>query len=116
MCFSQTDFQNDEIRQKLMVIINDSIEVKPLQPFTTLTQKQMRVFNSKLQEYISKLPEDGYLEQIHKDFCIVMQDVFETLKPEEVFIRNMNTTIIELSKEDNLDERLAQLESEQLAN
>jgi len=116
MCFSQTDFQNDEIRQKLMVIINDSIEVKPLQPFTTLTQKQMRVFNSKLQEYISKLPEDKYLDVIDRDFNTIMQDVFETLKPEEVFIRNMNTTIIELSKEDNLDERLAQLESEQLAN
>lgn len=116
MCFSQTDFQNSEIRQKLMVIINDAIEVKPLQTFTTLTPKQMRAFNAKLQEYISKLPEEEYLEQIHKDFCIIMQDVFETLKPEEVFIRNMNTTLIELSKEDNLDERLAQLEIEQLAN
>lgn len=98
MCFSQTDFQNNEIRQKLIVIINDVIGVPPLQPFSKLTTKQTRVFNVKLQEYIANLPEN-YLEVIDKDFNMVMNDVFETFKPEEQFVRNMNTDVIPLNVE-----------------
>jgi len=98
MCFSQTDFQNNEIRQKLIVIINDVIGVPPLQPFSKLTTKQTRVFNVKLQEYIANLPEN-YLEVIDKDFNMVMNDVFERFKPEEQFVRNMNTDVIPLNVE-----------------
>lgn len=97
MPFSQNDFQNNEIRQELIVIINDAIGIKPLYPFSKLTTKQQREFNVKLHEYIAKLPEEGYLEVIHKDFCYIMSDVFETFKPENCFVRNINTEVIPIS-------------------
>ena len=101
MPFSQTDFQNTDIQQKLQVIINDSMGIAPLYPFSKLTTRQTKQFNTKMNEYIANLPpDDEYLDVINKDFNTIMLDVFETLRPEDQYVRNINTTVIPMSSLD----------------
>jgi hypothetical protein len=97
MPFSQTDFNNKDIQQKLMVIINDSMGLPPLHPFSKLTKKQTKQFNTNIHEYIANLPPVGYSEVITNDFNMIMADVFDTLRPEDQFVRNINTDVIPLS-------------------
>jgi len=97
MPFSQTEFNNDEIRQKLLVIINDSMQIPPLHPYAKLTTRQTKQFNTKFHEYIANLPDEDYLEEIDKNFNTIMADVFETMKPEDQFVRNINTDVIPMS-------------------
>lgn len=99
MPFSQTDFENIEIRTKLITIINDSIGVPPLTKISTLTKRQLLTINAKMNEYIKNLPEDFYLEKIDKDFNFVMEDVFEKMNPEELFIPQVNSDVVLLDKE-----------------
>lgn len=101
MPFSQTDFNEKDIQQKLLVIINDSIGMPPLHPFSKLTKRQTKQFNIKIHEYIANLPpDDEYLDVIDRDFNTIMLDVFETLRPEDQFVRNINTTVIPMSSLD----------------
>lgn len=97
MPFSQTDFNNKDIRQKLLVIINDSMGLPPLNPFSKLTTRQTKQFNVKFHEYISGLPDENYLEVIDIIFNTIMLDVFETLRAEDQFVRNINTDVIPMS-------------------
>jgi hypothetical protein len=101
MPFSQTDFNEKDIQQKLIVIINDSMGVPPLHPFSKLTTRQKKQFDTKMNEYIANLPPDEeYLEVIDKDFNTIMLDFFETMKPEDQFVRNINTDVIPMSSLD----------------
>jgi len=97
MPFSQTDYNQKEIQQKLLLIINESMGLNPLHPFSKLTTRQTKQFNVKFHEYISRLPDEGYLEIIDRDFNTIMLEVFETMKPEEQFVRNINTDVIPMS-------------------
>ena len=99
MPFSQTDFENIETRTKIITIMNDSIGVPPLTKISTLTTRQKLNVNTKMNEYLHKLPAEGYLEVIDKDFNLIMQDVFEKMNPEEMFIPLVNSDVILLEKE-----------------
>ena len=110
MPFSQIDFNENEIRTKLTVVINDQMGLPALHRFSELTTRQKSKFNEKMCCYIAGLPQDGYLEKLHIDFCFVMGDIFETLKPEECFISSINSNKIHLEKGDDLNEKLEKLE------
>ena len=99
MPFTQTDFDNIETRTKLITIMNDSIGIPPLTKISTLTKRQLLIMNAKMNDYIKNLPEEFYLETIDKDFNFVMSDVFEKMKPEEMFIPLVNTDVVLLEKE-----------------
>ena len=99
MPFSETDFQNIETRTKLITIMNDSMGIPPLTKISTLTKRQLLTINAKMNEYIKNLPEDFYLEKIDKDFNFVMEDVFEKMKPDEMFIPQVNSDVVLLDKE-----------------
>jgi len=99
MPFLKTDFDNIETRTKLITIMNDSIGIPPLTKISTLTKRQLLTMNAKMNQYIKDLPEEFYLEKIDKDFFFVMEDVFETMKPEEMFIPLINTDVVLLEKE-----------------
>jgi len=104
MPFSQTDFNENQIRTKLTVIINDQMGLPALHKFSELTTRQKSKFNEKLCHYIASLPQEGYLEVLHKEFCDVMGDVFATLKPDECYVPNIDTTVISLEKVEQLEE------------
>jgi len=99
MPFLQTDFDNIETRTKLITIMNDSIGIPPLTKISSLTKRQLLTMNAKMNQYIKDLPEDLYLEKIDKDFNLIMSDVFEKMKPEELFIPLVNTDVVLLEKE-----------------
>ena len=99
MPFKQTDFDDIETRTKIITIINDSIGVPPLTKISTLTTRQKLTVNVKIIEYIHRLPAEGYLEVIDKDFNLIMSDVFEKMNPEEMFIPFVNSDIVLLEKE-----------------
>lgn len=99
MPFSQSDFENIEIRTKIITIMNDIIGVPPLTKISSLTKRQLLTINAKMNDYIKNLPEDLYLEKIDKDFNFVMEDVFEKMKPEEMYIPSINTDVVLLEKE-----------------
>jgi hypothetical protein len=98
MPFTQTDFDNIETRTKLITIMNDSIGIPPLTKISTLTKRQLLTINAKMNDYIKNLPEEFYLEKIDKDFSLVMSDVFEKMKPEELFIPLVNSDVVLLEK------------------
>ena len=99
MPFTQTDFENIETRTKIITIMNDEIGVPPLTKISNLTKRQLLTMNAKMNDYIKNLPEEFYLEKIDKDFSFVMSDVFENMKPEEMFIPSINTDVVLLQKE-----------------
>tara|TARA_R110002126_G_scaffold55459_1_gene149138 strand:+ start:183 stop:491 length:309 start_codon:yes stop_codon:yes gene_type:complete len=98
MPFTQTDFENIEIRTKLITIMNDIMGIPPLTKISTLTKRQQLNVNIKMNEYVRKLPVEGYLEKIDKDFNFVMEDVFEKMKIEELFIPLVNSDVVLLEK------------------
>ena len=100
MSFSNADFNETDIQQKLLVIINDSMGIPPLNPISKLTKRQTKQFNTKMNEYIANLPPVGYSEVITNDFNIIMADVFETMKFEDQFVKNINTDVIPMSSLD----------------
>ena len=99
MPFKQTDFDDIETRTKIITIMNDSIGVPPLTKISTLTTRQKLTVNVKMNEYIHRLPAEGYLEVIDKDFNLIMSDVFEKMRPDEMFIPLVNSDVILLEKE-----------------
>ena len=96
--FSQIDFNDSVVRTKLTVVINDAMGLPALHKFSELTTRQKSKFNEKLCHYIASLPQKGYLDVLHKEFCEVMGDVFETLRPEELFVPCVNSDVIPLEK------------------
>lgn len=99
MPFTKTDFENIEIRTKLITIMNDAIGVPALTKISNLTKRQILTMNEKMNKYIRDLPDENYLEKINKDFNFVMGDFFEQMKPDEMFIPSVNTDVVLLEKE-----------------
>jgi len=79
--------------------MNDEIGVPALTKISSLTKRQLLIMNAKMNGYINDLPEEFYLEKIDKDFSLVMSDIFEKMKPEEMFIPLINTDVVLLEKE-----------------
>lgn len=113
MGFSQIDFNENDVRTKLTVVINDQMGLPALHKFSELNTRQKSKFNQYMCEYIAGLPQENYLEVLHKEFCEIMGSVFETLRPEECYVPSINTTPLHLEKEDDLNEKMAELENQQ---
>ena len=115
MPFSQTDFDDNQTRTKLTVIINDKLGYSQLQKWSCLTTRQPRAFLESLQLYVRSLPEHFYIEKITRDFNEIMGDMFidPKFKAEEQEVKIVNQAYIELTKEDKLDDKLRQVEEEQ---
>lgn len=116
MTFSQEDFDDNQTRTKLTVIINDKLGYSPLQKWSALTTRQQRSFLESLQLYIRSLPTDGtHIEKITRDFNEIMGDfmIDPKFKAEEQEVKIVNQAYVELTKEDNLDDKLQEIEKEQ---
>lgn len=116
MTFSQEDFDHNQTRTKLTVIINDKLGYSPLQKWSALTTRQQRSFLESLQLYIHSLPTDGtHIEKITRDFNEIMGDfmIDPKFKAEEQDVKIVNQAYVELTKEDNLDDKLQEIEKEQ---
>jgi hypothetical protein len=116
MPFSLIDFQNNEIRMRLQIILNDKHNKLILTKFSDLSKKEKEQYNTTLNEYIYNLPEIGYLEKIITDFNEIVSEYYDNknFKFENASIQNLNSFSLELSKEDNLDVKLLELEREHL--
>ena len=110
--FSPVNFENDELRMKLVVILNDKLMKPILTKYSSLTQREQREYNKELNAYIYNLPEDYYIEKITKDFNEIVYDYLTDVKTrfEELPIQNINSISVELTKEDDLDTKLNELE------
>ncbi|NBR23482.1 MAG: hypothetical protein EBU08_06855, partial [Micrococcales bacterium] len=73
----------------LNVIINDALGWSPLTNFRELSNTKKKQFNIKLNQYINDLPDE---KKLIDDFNLVCQlKVFDDIKPEECFIKELNT-------------------------
>lgn len=111
--FSQTDFENDELRMKLVVVLNDLNKKPILTKYSSLSKREQRLYNESLNSYItSKLGGDNYLKIIENDFNEIVNEYFDSsgFKWEEAPIQNLNSISIELTKDDDLDTKLTELE------
>jgi len=111
--FSKSDFENDEVRLKLLSIINDKLHFDVLKKFSNLNKRQKVYFNEKMNEYLRQLPEDNYLDVINKDFNTIMSDVFTSndFKADLYQVPKHNRTPIEVGKDENVEEIIAKFES-----
>jgi len=89
MVFTKDDFHTHAAR--LNVIINEKMGLSPYSNFRELSKVKKTKFNLMLNEYIKELPEE-FEKRIVDDFNRVCQEkVFDELKPEEHFIKQMST-------------------------
>lgn len=111
--FSKSDFENDEVRLKLLSIINDKLHFDVLKPFSKLNKRQQVYFNDELNKYIQNLPLENYLEVINQNFNTIMYDVFssEDFRPELQRVTKSSTNPISVGKEELVDDVLTRLES-----
>jgi len=114
MPFSLADFRDEEIRLKITIILNDKNKIPILTKFGSLTQRQQKQYNVDLNSYIYKLPEENYLEKITNDFNEIVSDYFlsSNFKFEDCPIKNLNSLKLELTKEEDLDTKLNELEQQ----
>lgn len=110
MPFSQLDFNENDVRTKLTVVINDQMGLPALHKFSDLPTRQKSKFNQLMCSYIAGLPQEGYMEKLHFEFCDIMGSVFETLDPAQCYVPSINTTVVHLEKGDDLNEKMAELE------
>lgn len=110
--FSKDDFENKEVNQKLLTIINDKLRISVLTSFSKLNKRQQAYFNEELNKYILELPEENYLKKITDDFNLIMSDILtsDDFKPEQQRVYKSSTTPIEIGKDESVDEVLAKLE------
>lgn len=79
--FSQSDWTNKEIREKLHVVTMSKLNKYPLTAFDTLSFKEKRVANEILNDYIRKLPEQDWSSKLTTDFNqICVEEIFENPK------------------------------------
>ena len=111
--FSKADFENDEVRLKLLSIINDKLHFDVLKKFSNLNKRQQVYFNEELNKYIQSLPLENYLDVITKDFNAIMFDVFSSdyFRPELQRVTKSSTNPISVGKEELVDDVLTTLES-----
>jgi len=112
MPFSITNFQNPIVSTQLRTIINDKLNYPITQKFSDLTPREQKKYNIEINKYIFSLPDELFLEQIEKDFNEVAFDYLTNPKfrPEDQKITRLQQASIELTKEDNLDEKLLEYE------
>jgi hypothetical protein len=118
MPFSQSDFDDNQTRTKLTVIINDKLGYSPLQKWSALTPRQQKAFLESLKLYIHSLPTDGtHIEKITREFNEIMGDfmIDPKFKAEDQEVKIVNSTYVELTKEDNLDDKLREKEEESIS-
>ena len=110
--FSMKDFENDEVRLKLLTIINDKLRFNVLKKFSQLSKREQVYFNDEMNKYLRELPEENYLEKITQDFNKIMHDVLtsEDFKAELQRVKRGSTTPIEVAKDQSVDEVLSRLE------
>jgi len=112
MPFSISDFQNPIILTQLRTILNDKFGYPITQKFSDLTPREQKKYNIEMNKYIFELPDELFLEQIEKDFNEVAFDYLTNpkFKAEDQKISRLQQANIELTKEDNLDEKLLEYE------
>ena len=110
--FNMKDFENDEVRLKLLTIINDKLRINVLKKFSQLSKREQVYFNDEMNKYIHDLPDEGYLEVITKHFNTIMHDVMtsDDFKVEHQRVKISSTTPIEINKDESVDEVLSRLE------
>ena len=113
MPFNQENFEDDEVRLKLLSIINDKLHFDILKPFSKLNKRQQVYFNEKMNEYLRQLPENNYLDVINQNFNAIMSDVFSSddFKAELQRVTKSSTNPISVGKEELVDDVLTRLES-----
>ena len=79
--FSQSDWANKEIREKLYVVTMSKANKYPLTNYDTLSLKEKRIANEILNDYIHKLPEKDWERKLTTDFNqICVEEIFENTK------------------------------------
>ena len=79
--FSQFDWANKEVREKLYVITMSKLNKYPLTQYDTLSLKEKRIANDILNDYIRKLPEHDWLSKLTTEFNqICVEEIFENTK------------------------------------
>jgi len=71
--FSKEDFQGDT-KVKIACIVMNRINQPPLKRFSQLLNKDKRLFNEKLNEFIHSLPEQDWLKHVDDQFNTVIND------------------------------------------
>jgi len=99
--FSKKDFMNSEISLKLRMVCMELFDRPVSTPFKNLKAYEQRKFNRILNEYIESLGEE-WETKLTSDFNRVCSEhIFDKdFDPEKQFIRELNTDIQYLSKED----------------
>ena len=99
--FSKTDFMNPEISLKLRMVCMELFERPVSTPFKNLKAYEQRKFNRILNEYIESLGEDWEIKLTSDFNRVCSEHIFDKdFDPEKQFIRELNTDIQYLSKED----------------
>ena len=78
--FEKSNFEGD-VKLKIVFIVMNLLGKPPLTRFSQLVNKEKRLFNEKLNEYIYQLPEE-WENKIAMDFEIMCND--------EIFNENFN--------------------------
>ena len=84
--FGKDNFQGD-IKVKIVCIVMNMLGKPPLMRFSQLLNKEKRLFNEKLNEYIHQLQED-WETKVSNDFILMCNDeIFnETFLPEKCLV------------------------------
>ena len=84
--FSKDDFSGDN-KIKICCMVMNRIGKQPLTRFSQLLNKEKRIFNEKLNEYIHQLPEE-WENKIAMDFELMCNDdIFnENFNPEKFMV------------------------------
>ena len=111
--FNMNDFENDEVRLKLLTIINDKLRFNVLKKFSQYSKREQVYFNETINEYLRNPPKEDYLEVINKDFNTIMHDVLtsEDFKAELQRVQKSSTNPTEVAKDESVDEVLARLDT-----
>ena len=99
--FSKTNFMNPEISLKLRMVCMELFERPVSTPFKNLKAYEQRKFNRILNNYIESLGEDWEIKLTSDFNRVCCEHIFDKdFDPEKHFIRELNTDIQYLSKEE----------------
>jgi len=84
--FKKEDF-NGDVKLKIVCIVMNLLGKPPLTRFSQLLNKEKRLFNEKLNEYIGLLPQE-WETKLNDDFILMCNDeIFnETFLPEKCLV------------------------------
>ena len=85
--FDKKDFQGD-VKMKIVCIVMNMLGKPPLMRFSQLLNKEKRLFNETLNNYINHLPDENWETKINDDFIMMCNDeIFnETFLPEKCLV------------------------------